>query len=209
MRTLIDIEEWHRKEHYRFFSQFDEPFFGVTVEVDCSLAYRKAKERQQSFFLYYLYRALKAANEVEAFRYRIINHEVYLFDKVNASPTIIRPNGTFGFAYLDYEQNEDCFSIKAEKVISEVRQSTDLTPSTTSQNVIQFSTLPWLNFTSISHARNFRVPDSCPKVTFGKMIEKDGRKMMPVSIHLHHGLADGFDAGVFVDTFEQLMDAKE
>jgi chloramphenicol O-acetyltransferase type A len=30
--------------------------------------------------------------------------------------------------------------------------------------VIHFSAIPWLDFTSLSHARSYTFPDSCPKI---------------------------------------------
>lgn len=32
------------------------------------------------------------------------------------------------------------------------------------------------------------------------------KRMMPVSIHVHHALMDGYDVGMFVDLFQELMD---
>jgi chloramphenicol O-acetyltransferase type A len=73
-------------------------------------------------------------------------------------------------------------------------------------NVIHFSTVPWVNFTSLSHARSFTFPDSCPKISFGKMmIGIDGKRTMSMSIHAHHGLMDGYHVGQFVDCFQELM----
>lgn len=208
MKQQIDIDTWVRRDHFRFFSGFSEPFFGVTVRVDATQAYRLAKERERSFFLHYLYRALKAANSIEAFRYRIVDEKVFLFDCVHASPTINRPDGTFGFAYMDYHENEDLFYQNALRVTEEVRQSTTLIPGTSGQDMIHFSALPWLDFTSLSHARNFAFPDSSPKISFGKLVDEGTRKTMPISVHLHHGLADGYHAGLFVERFQDLMNEK-
>lgn len=208
MKTLINIDTWNRKEQFLFFSQFDEPFFGVTVKVDCTIAYLKAKEKGISFFLYYLYRALKASNQIENFRYRIIENQVYEFEKVNASPTIDRPNGTFGFAYMDYFEDENMFYENALQEIKNVRNSTSLLPATSGENVIHFSAIPWLDFTSISHARSFSHPDSCPKISFGKITENGGKREMAVSIHGHHGLMDGVHVGEFVKQFQELLDAE-
>ena len=205
MRKLIDIENWNRKEHFHFFSQFSEPFFGVTVKVDCSKAYLKAKEKQVSFFLYYLYRALKTANEIDNFKYRIIDNQVYEFETVNASPTINRPNGTFGFAYMDYFEDEDMFYKKALEEIEKVQNTNSLLPAISGENVIHFSAVPWIDFTSISHARNFSYPDSCPKISFGKMAKDNGITIMPISVHVHHGLMDGYQVGLFIDNFQKLM----
>ena len=205
MKTLINMEHWNRKEHFLFFSQFEEPFFGVTVNIDCTAAYKTAKEKGNSFFLYYLFRALKTANEIENFRYRIIDKQVYLFDSINASPTINRPNGTFGFAYMDYDQNENDFYTNARKEIDRVRQSDELMPAVSGENVVHFSAIPWIDFTALSHARRFSFADSSPKISFGKVTENDGVKTMPVSIHVHHGLVDGYQVGVFVAKFQELM----
>lgn len=205
MKKLIDIENWNRKEHFLFFSKFEEPFFGVTVKVDCTKAYLKAKQEQVSFFLYYLYRSLKAANEVENFRYRIIENRPYNFDTINASPTINRPDGTFGFAYMDYEQDESKFYEKALREIENVKNTSSLLPAVSGENVIHFSAIPWLEFTSISHARSFSHFDSCPKISFGKVTEKNGIKTMPVSVHGHHALMDGYHVGLFIDKFQELL----
>lgn len=205
-KTLVAIDQWNRKDHYNFFSKFDEPFFGITVNVDCTMAYKKAKESKTSFFLYYLYRALKAANQVENFRYRIIDDKVYLFDVINASPTINRPDNTFGFSFLNYNEDENSFRSNALEVIKKVQESKSLFPEGEDKiNVIHFSALPWLNFTSMSHARNYKYPDSCPKISFGKVTEINNTKTMAISIHAHHGLVDGYHVGLFVEKFQALL----
>ena len=204
-KKLIDIENWNRKEHFHFFSQFSEPFFGVTSKVDCSKAYLKAKEKQVSFFLYYLYQALKTANEIDNFKYRIIDKQAYEFDIVNASPTIKRSNGTFGFSCMDYFEDEDMFYEKALEEIERVQNTNSLFSAVSDENVIHFSAIPWIDFTSVSHARNFSHPDSCPKISFGKITEDNGIKSMPISIHVHHGLMDGYHIGLFIDKFKKLM----
>ncbi|MGM0945380.1 MAG: CatA-like O-acetyltransferase [Bacteroidota bacterium] len=205
MKKLIDLEKWNRKEHFHFFSKFTEPFFGVTVKVECTQAYAKAKENHVSFFLYYLFRALKAANQIDNFKYRIIENQVFEYDTVNASPTINRPDGTFGFAYMDYDENEKVFYQNALEEIKEVRKSVNLFPAVSGENVIHFSTIPWIDFTSVSHARIYSSPDSCPKISFGKMTESDGIKSMPISIHGHHALMDGYHVGQFIERFQELM----
>ena len=66
MKHLIDLETWPRREHFVFFSAFEEPFFGLTAHVDCTAAQGAAKRLGVSFFLYYLYQALEAANWAQA-----------------------------------------------------------------------------------------------------------------------------------------------
>lgn len=37
------------------------------------------------------------------------------------------------------------------------------------------------------------------------MSEESERRMMPVSIHVHHALLDGYHVGLFAEQFQQLL----
>ncbi len=205
MRKKLDLDKWVRKDHYMFFNTFEEPFFGVTVDVDCTATYREAKEKGVSLFLLYLHKSLMAANNVEPFRYRIIEGEVWIYDQVHASATINRTNGTFGFGYLDFHPGFKSFQASAMEEIKKVENSTGLIPSAGGENVIHCSALPWLNFKSMSHARSFSFKDSCPKFSFGQLREEGGRKVMALSIHVNHALMDGFHVAQFVSHYQNLL----
>jgi chloramphenicol O-acetyltransferase type A len=207
MKTLLDIENSPRKEHFHFFRQFDEPFFGATVEINCTTAYANSKKLDSSFFIYYLHKTLVAVNTIEPFRYRISDDKIYINDRIDASATIGRPDGTFGFSLIEYNRSFDIFKANALAEIERIQTTTGLfTRSFESDNVIHFSAIPWLNFTSLSHARSFTTPDSCPKISFGKMMAaENGKRTMSMSIHVHHGLIDGLQLGSFVDYFQEIM----
>ena len=205
MKQKLNLETWNRKEHFLFFKQMEEPFFGVTITVDCTKAYEKAKEMGVSFFTYYLHKTLVAVNSIEPFRYRIIDNEVYIFDRIDVSSTILREDKTFGFSQIEYSKDLNQFAENTKKEITRIQSTTGLFTREYSENLIHFSALPWINFTSFSHARSFTWPDSCPKISFGKMMEENGKKTMAMSLHVHHGLMDGYHVGLFVNTFQDLM----
>lgn len=205
MKKQLDLKHWARHEHFNFFRKFEEPFFGITLAIDCTKAYATAKEMNVSFFLYYLHKSLVAANHTEPFRYRIEDDRVVVYDVINASPTINRPDGTFGFAYLDYHEAFEVFQAEASKTIGNVRNNTGLFPAGSAENVIHYSSLPWIDFTSLSHARSFAFNDSVPKISFGKMTQVNDRRKMPVSVHVHHALMDGYHTAAFCELFQQLM----
>jgi chloramphenicol O-acetyltransferase type A len=206
MKQKLNLETWVRKEHFHLFKQFDEPFYGVTVRIDCTKAYLFAKEKEASFFLYTMHRALAAANALEPFKLRIEDDEVYIYDQIDAGSTIGRSNGTFGFGYIPYASQFDQFIITANKEVESVQSSNDLIRSKVN-NIIRFSSLPWIDFTSISHASTFGSQNSCPRISFGKMTQQDGKRSMPVSIHVHHALIDGLHVGQYIDLFQELMDS--
>jgi chloramphenicol O-acetyltransferase type A len=207
MKTLLDLENWNRKEHFLFFKQFEEPFFGLTVEIDCTKAYAATKQLGTSFFVYYLHKTMVAVNAIESFRYRIIDDAIYIYDRIDVSATIMREDNTFGFSLIEYSPDFDVFAANTFQEIERIKNTPGLiTREFPNNNLIHFSAVPWINFTSLSHARSYTFPDSCPKISFGKMIVgEDGKRTMSMSIHGHHGLMDGYHVGQFVDYFQKLM----
>jgi chloramphenicol O-acetyltransferase type A len=210
MKTLLDLENWNRKEHFAHFRQMDEPFFGATVEIDCTQAYQTAKQLNVSFFIFYLHKTLTAVNAIENFKYRIAGDKIYINDRIDASATIGREDGTFGFSLIEYNPDLTLFKENALAEIERIQNTTGLfTRSFDDDNLIHFSAIPWLNFTSLSHARSYTFPDSCPKISFGKMMTSEtGKRTIAMSVHVHHGLADGLHVGQFVDYFQNEMNKK-
>ncbi|WP_046243229.1 chloramphenicol acetyltransferase [Hymenobacter terrenus] len=208
MKQLIDFATWPRHEHFTFFSAFDEPFFGLVAEVDCTRAYAEAQQLGVSFFLYYLHCSLQAAHEVEEFRCRIEQGQVYRYDRIHASATIGRPDRTFGFSFIEQHNNLADFIVAANAEIDAVQHSTGLrlNESTARPDVIHYSAVPWVRFTGLSHARSFHRPDSAPKISFGQTYQEGGTMRMAVSVNVHHALADGYHVGLFLEAFQRRLD---
>ena len=208
-KRKIDLETWERRALFQFFSGFAEPYHGVCVRVDCTETYAYAKEHGLSVFLSLLHRSLVAAQEVENLRTRIEDGQVWRFDRVHGGSVVPRDNGTFGFGHYRYAAALQDFVVPAAAEMERVRQRDDL-ERPGEVDLIRYSVLPWLDFTSISHARQqFYSAESAPMVTFGKLTEQAGRRTMPVSIHVHHGLVDGLHVAQFVERFQARLDAPE
>ena len=205
MKTKINLETWNRKDHFLFFKQMEEPFYGITTTLDCTKGYEEAKQLGVSFFTYYLHKTLVAVNAVENFKYRIENDEVVLHETICASATIMREDKTFGFSYMDFAENLHEFAEIVTTEIDRIQHTTGIFTRTYPENIIHFSALPWIDFTSISHARSFTWPDSCPKISFGKMTDQNGKKSIPLSVHVHHGLVDGYHVGLFLEKLQAML----
>ncbi len=206
MREKININQWKRREIYNFFKDYEEPYYGINVDLDCTVAYEYAKQKKISFFLYYLYLILKAVNQTEALKYRIEGDDLFLYDVINGSATIDRDDGTFGFSYIPYFEDLALFLDKATEEMIDVRMSDQLIKTEIGENIIHFSSVPWIKFTSVSHPRRYSRRDSIPKVTVGKY-HMEGKKMkIPVSVHVNHAVADGLHIGEFYEKLQQLFD---
>lgn len=207
MYKKLDVNNWSRKKHFEFFSKFEEPFFGMTVNVDVTKAYAASKVNNDSFFLFYVHKIAAVVNSIEEFRYRIKDDGVIVYDRVDVSATLTREDNTFGFSLIEYKEGFNEFTEGAKAEMERVRNTTGLfTRSFDVDNLIHFSAVPWVHFTSMSHARSYTFPDSCPKISVGKVIEDNGCKIMPVSVHVHHGLMDGYHVGLFFDLLQKKLE---
>lgn len=207
MKTLIDKSTWNRRVHFEFFSQFDDPSFEMTAKVNCTKAYLKSKELKQSFFLSYLYASMKAVNALKEFKVRIEDGELYEYKHIHAGPTIARPNGTFGFSHLPFYDTFEEFCSNANTIIDQVKKATDLNPSFNRNDVIHYSSIPWVDFTGIKHpVFNVKNQDSVPKISFGKMTKSNSEYYMSVSIQANHALIDGKHIGEYLDQFQYFLD---
>jgi chloramphenicol O-acetyltransferase type A len=209
IKKNIDLENWNRKEHFNFFLGYDEPFFGIVTNIECSKAYKYCKQNNISFFLYYFYNSLKAVNEIDEMRYRIENNQPVEYNKIHASQTIERDDNTFAFGFFPYTNTLEEFLDYSEKEIIEIKKTKGLglerVDNPLRADVIHYSTITWFSFKGLTHARNFQFKDSIPKITFGKFFKEKNNLYLPLSLNAHHSLMDGYHVGKYLNRFEELL----
>lgn len=80
----IDPENWEGREMFAQFSAMECPFFSVTTRYDATALLEKARTIGASFSSVCLFAVSKALNEVEAFRYRVLEGgDIVLYDKID------------------------------------------------------------------------------------------------------------------------------
>jgi len=203
MPRYIDTETWSRRHLFRLFKDYDDPYFNVCADVDVTPLLAFARERGLSCSVAYHYLSLKTANEVEAFRYRLRGERVLVHEHVHAGAIVLLDDESFTFVYFDFTEDFGDFHARARAIVERARvEPPSLDARVGQDDLIYHSVIPWVSFTSISHARDSRQRSGIPKVAFGKYREAGGRVLMPVSVEGHHALMDGLHAGRF---FERLQ----
>ena len=89
---IIDEKTWKRAMHCMVFRNSVEPAFCVTFELDITDFYKKIRAQGYSFTIAMVFAVCRCANEIEEFRYRFVDGQVVLFDKIDTA-----------FTYLDQE----------------------------------------------------------------------------------------------------------
>lgn len=201
----LNFKQHPRKDHFDFFNAFDEPFYGVNINLECTDTYYSCKKEGVSFYHYYLHKILMAVNAVPEMRYRIIDNEVFDVETVHASATVLRDDKTFGYSRMIFSKDFSEFSKNVQSEIDRIKAGSGLDVMKGMVDVIHFTAIPWIKFTSISHARHFGFEDSMPKVSTGKIYKENNKIFMPFSVHVNHSLVDGYHLGLFIEKLENLM----
>lgn len=200
----IDPNTWPRRDIFDFFSKISNPFYSVTFNVDVTEAYAYAKRRGLSFYYALVYLVTRAINSVEAFRYALVDGELVLLDERSPSFTDLK-KGSESFHIVTMPCKGDiaefCFDAKRRSA----EQTTFLSTDKEGTDLIYFSCLPWIELTALTNERDFDPDDAIPRVSWGKFHERDGRKILGMSLELNHRFTDGVHIGKFADALQNLI----
>jgi chloramphenicol O-acetyltransferase type A len=204
MTQYLDVANWVRRDLFEFFKDYTNPYFNVCTNVDVTRLVALVRERpgvKISLALHYF--ALRIANEVEPFCYRLKDGQVVVHDIIHGGTTVLLPNESFAYAYFDYQRDFAKFHQDAGTAVENLRASNGPLKPTMRDDVIYFTTLPWFSFTSFAHARNKGRGESIPRIVFGKFTQADDRLLLPISVEVHHALMDGLHVGRFLTRLEE------
>ena len=205
MPHYLDVASWARRDTFEFFRHFDKPYFNVCTTLDVTNLLEFLKSRSgYSVSLAYHYFAVRAANEIEPFRYRLKDGRVIVYDVIHGGTTVLLPNEAFILAYFDFDPDFDKFMPAAQRNVEEAIASSTFSPRP-NDDAIHFTTVPWIAFTSFAHARTPGRGDSVPRFVFGKFTEEPGHVWMPISIEVHHALVDGLHVGRYLAKLEEAL----
>lgn len=208
MPDYLDTETWSRRHLFRLFREYDDPYINLCADVDATPLLTFTRERRLSFFVAYHYLSTRAANEVEPFRYRLRGERVLVHERLDAGAIVLLPDESFTFVYFDFTEDFKAFHADATAQIERARvEPPPLDARADRDDLIYHSVIPWVSFTSLSHAHDSRRQSGIPKVTFGKYREAGGRVLMPLSVEVHHALADGLHVGRFFERMERYFAA--
>lgn len=202
MKT-IDLATWERAAHYRLFKDLPHPHYAVTVPVEAGILAESARDLSISVFSCLFYALSTAANQVTAFRMRIRGEDVVEHEVVHpsyAAPLPGASEGIFGYATFGHTESLTEFDRRRKK--ARVYVPGDLDDANQKRDdLIYCSSLPWLAFTSLTHAYG-GPDDSVPRFTLGKFEKRRGGLEVPLCVQVHHGLVDGYHIGQFVGAME-------
>ena len=196
---LIDLEKWERKEYYNQYSKSVPCTYSLTVDLDIS-----------ALSGYKLYPAMlwllsAVVNEMEEFRTAAMPEGVGIFDFMHPSYTVLNPETRrFCSVWSPFQWNKEEFMRRCRDDITHFQKAETFLPCPDMPlNVFHISMIPWVNFSAFHLDIRSSGEYLLPIFTIGKFCEKDGRRMLPLALQVHHAVCDGYHIGVFVEKLQQ------
>ena len=201
---VIDEKTWNRAMHCMIFRNSVEPAFCVTFEADITRFKRVVKEQGVSFTLAMVYAVCKCANDIDAFRYRFVDGQIVLFDKIDTAFTYLnQETGLFKVVNVPMIDDLKEYCEFAETIAKEQKE---YFTGPLGNDVFQCSPMPWVTYTHISHTNSGKKDNATPLFDWGKFYEKNGKIVIPISVQAHHSFVDGIHIGKFVDKLQSFFD---
>ena len=201
----IDLDTYPRRDHFNHFCAMTYPYAGVTVDVDVTDLLALCREKGYSFYLMVLHAVALAADDVPEFRRRIDHGGIVEYDECPTSHIELKPDGTYAYCTLRHHMPLADYLTQAEVARTAAREGGSIEEEDDVQSMYFISTLPWLHYTQL--IQPVACGEECnPRITWGKyQAEQNGRMMMPLSVLVHHALADGIHIAEFYEAFNQQM----
>lgn len=204
--NFVDIENWERKNHYNNFKQFDYPHINICANVDITEFYRYIKEKEHPFYISILYVVTKTANSIKEFRYRIREDKLIEHEFVSPAFTVMNSKEIFGYCTVEFTNEFKDFKANAISEIEIAENNISIENKPGCDDVIYTTSIPWVSFTSITHPIQMNPVDSIPRIAWGKYFEENGKIKLPLSVQVHHSLADGVHIGNYFKTIQEILD---
>lgn len=202
---ISSMELSQREELFEFYEGFDSPILNITLNLEVKNILPRLKEKEISFFQYFVYALCKSISEVDNFNYRFDGSKIYKTKRLIPSYTVLRETGLFNFCTFLYEQNWENFLKKSLEAKNIAEKSKKLChDDMTHKDYVFITCLPWLNFTSVQHPVGRFKDSTIPSFAIGKYkvspCSIEGEKVIiPLSVQAHHGLVDGVHISQLVE----------
>lgn len=200
---IIDERNWKRAMHCKVFRNSVEPAFCVTFELDITHFLEAVKRDKISFTMAMILAVSKCANEIEEFRCRFVDGQPVLFDRIDTAFTYLdKESELFKVVHVPMEKTMEAYAAAAAKAAEE---QTEYFTGPLGNDVFQFSPMPWVTYTHISHTNSGKKDNATPLFDWGKYFEREGRILLPFSVQAHHSFVDGLHVGKLAEKLQHYL----
>ena len=147
-----------------------------------------------------IYSTAKCANQIDEFRYRFHDGQVVLFDKIDTAFTYLdKKTELFKVVNVPFAGDMAEYCKAAKQTAAEQKE---YFTGPLGNDVFQFSPMPWISYTHISHTNSGKKDNATPLFDWGRFYERDGKLQLPFSVQAHHSFVDGLHIGKLAEKLQ-------
>ncbi|MFC6260197.1 chloramphenicol acetyltransferase [Levilactobacillus fujinensis] len=192
--TPIDLTTWSRREYFYYFTKMMPTGFTVNVDLDITATQDWLRKHDYKFNPTYLYLVSKVMARFPEFRIGRENDQLVRYEVLHPSYTIFHEDDhTISNLWTAYDPDFATFYQNYLDDISTYgNQHTPAPKQSQSANLYMIGSLPWTNFTSYVPLPFTPLQTFFPIIQAGKFTEHADNWTMPLSVTIHHAVADGY-----------------
>ena len=205
--TKLDLSHWDRGDLFQFYMRHMRVVMSLTADLDVTPLIRSTRRTGLNFYAAMVWAVSKVVNAHDEFKYGWDDSgDLIRWDVI--SPSYARFHNEDGrFTKLVTPFSDDLAAFHAQFLADkeEYRDCRGILPGQP-PNFFDVSCLPWVRY---RHC-DLHVFDEgrflAPVVTWGKYEEDQGKWSMPLTMNIHHAVADGFHLCRFFREVQALID---
>lgn len=213
MREIIIIDTWRRQKAYKTFSNYDDPYTGITTTLNITNLVNLSRNTMSSFYGTMLYFVLKSMDKISAYKYGYGKDEnnnicVYKYDTIAATATVLNSDNELNFTrYVKY----DCDYLKFIQDFTVAKEDAEhdvdyyKIPELENMNKIRATCLPWIRFNNFKDALSYSEKSSKPKICWGKYYELNGEYFIDFSLLVNHAFQDGYHMSMLINDIQNTI----
>lgn len=204
--NVIDLDNWERKDRFNHFYNNAKCTYSITVNIDITNFYNYIKTNNLTFYPAFTWVVSKVINTYDEFKITFDEKgRLGFFDEISPSYSVLNDKTkimndlytAFSGRFIDFYNNmrNDIDKYKEDNNFKTKFQN----------NFFIVSCLPWFNYTAFNVNNEGSIPFLFPMVTWGKFFVENNKTIMPLTIQIHHAVADGYHCSLFFNDITKLV----
>lgn len=206
--TKIDLNKWNRGKLFKSYIDNMRIVMSLTVDIDVTRLIEFTKSNGLKFYPSMVWIVSKVVNAHDEFKYSWNDKkELIKWDYVSPSYTEFHKDDE-NFTKLVTEFSDSIFEFHARFILDREKHKKERAfVENKSLNFFDVSCLPWVKYNHF----DIHVFDEgkflAPVITWGKYELEQGKYMMPITMNIHHAVADGFHLSRFFNEVQELINS--
>lgn len=203
---IVNLKEWKRAALFQFYMDHMRVVMSLTADIDVLPLIKYSRKNHLKFYPTMIWVVSKAVNAHPEFKYGWdMEGNLVQWDSISPSYAHFHKEDE-NFTKLTTEYSDDLFAFH-KSCMADREKYKDARGFAEGQppNHFDVSCLPWIKY---SHF-DLHVFDEgkflAPVITWGKYQEKQDRAMMPLTMNIHHAVADGFHLCRFFEDVQTII----